>query len=186
MEGVRQRIGIHPNTFRVYLKIGNFILKYIFIEKKTVLLLRYCGRRASRYFIFIQYKLKMLKFIPNVPSTFFLGNDVHSRMIHSFVSILLKCFIKSVGKPVNRLANQFEWFIQFPASRAESSELWSSSLLTQSCNNRTLSSAAQNGRCMTSKYRESDKRADGSYDVEWLSRYFDVIHTLTGHRDFAK
>ncbi len=29
---------------------------------------------------------------------------------------------------------------------------------------------------MTSKYRESDKRADGSYAFEWLSRYFDVIH----------
>ncbi len=32
---------------------------------------------------------------------------------------------------------------------------------------------AQNGQCMTSKYRESDKRADGSYAFEW---YFDVIH----------
>ncbi len=40
----------------------------------------------------------------------------------------------------------------------------------------TLSGAAQNGQCMTSKYRESDKRADGSYAFEWLSRYFDVIH----------
>ncbi len=26
------------------------------------------------------------------------------------------------------------------------------------------------------KYSESDKRADGSYAFEWLSRYFDVIH----------
>ncbi len=34
----------------------------------------------------------------------------------------------------------------------------------------------QNDQCMTSKYRESDKRADGSYALEWLSRYFDVIH----------
>ncbi len=40
----------------------------------------------------------------------------------------------------------------------------------------TLSGAAQNGQCMTSKYHESDKRADGSYAFEWLSRYFDVIH----------
>ncbi len=31
---------------------------------------------------------------------------------------------------------------------------------------------------MTSKYRERDKRADGSYAFEWLSRYFDVIHWL--------
>ncbi len=29
---------------------------------------------------------------------------------------------------------------------------------------------------MTSKYRESDKRANGSYAFEWLSRYFDIIH----------
>ncbi len=28
----------------------------------------------------------------------------------------------------------------------------------------------QNDQCMTSKYRESDKRADGSYAFEWLSR----------------
>ncbi len=40
----------------------------------------------------------------------------------------------------------------------------------------TLSGAAQTGQCMTSKYRESDKRTDGSYAFEWLSRYFDVIH----------
>ncbi len=41
---------------------------------------------------------------------------------------------------------------------------------------RVLRGATQNGQCMTSKYRESDKRADGSYAFEWLSRYFDVIH----------
>ncbi len=40
----------------------------------------------------------------------------------------------------------------------------------------TLSGAAQNGQCLTSKNRESNKRADGSYAFEWLSRYFDVIH----------
>ncbi len=40
----------------------------------------------------------------------------------------------------------------------------------------TLSGAAQNGQCMTLKYRESDKRADGCYAFEWLSRYFDDIH----------
>ncbi len=28
----------------------------------------------------------------------------------------------------------------------------------------------QNDQCMTSKYRESDKRADRSYAFEWLSR----------------
>ncbi len=49
-------------------------------------------------------------------------NDAHSRMIHSFESILFKGFIKPVDKPVNRFANQFEWFVQIPAARAESSE----------------------------------------------------------------
>ncbi len=49
-------------------------------------------------------------------------NDAHSRMINYFESILFKGFIKPVGKPVNRFVNQFEWFVQFPATRAESSE----------------------------------------------------------------
>ncbi len=67
--------------------------------------------------------LKMLQFIPNVPSSFLWAmNDAHSRMIHSFESILFKDLIKPVGKPVNRFTNQFEWFVQFPAARAESSE----------------------------------------------------------------
>ncbi len=62
----------------------------------------------------MQYKLKMLPFIPHVPSTFLWAmSDVHSRMIHSFESILFKGLIKPVGKPVNRFANQFEWFVQF-------------------------------------------------------------------------
>ncbi len=74
-----------------------------------VLLLRYCGRLSSRYFILMKYKLKMLQFIPNASSTFLWAmNDAHSRMIHSFESILFKGFIKPVGKPVNRFANQFE------------------------------------------------------------------------------
>ncbi len=38
--------------------------------KKTVLLLHYCGWHSSRYFILMQYKLKMLQFIPNTPSIF--------------------------------------------------------------------------------------------------------------------
>ncbi len=51
----------------------------------------------------MKYKLKMLQFIPNVPSTFLWAmNDAHSRMINSFESILFKGFIKPVGKPVNR------------------------------------------------------------------------------------
>ncbi len=45
-------------------------------------------------------------------------SDAHSQMIHSFESILFKGSIKAVGKPVNR----FEWFVQFPAAHAESSE----------------------------------------------------------------
>ncbi len=50
-------------------------------------------------------------------------SDAHLRMIHSFESILFKGLIKPFGKPVNRFANQFEWFVQFPAARAESSEV---------------------------------------------------------------
>ncbi len=68
----------------------------------------------------MKYKLKMLQFIPNVPSTFLWAmNAAHSRMIHSFESILFKGFIKSVGKLVNRFANQFEWFVHFPAAHAD-------------------------------------------------------------------
>ncbi len=82
-------------------------------------------------FFLMQYKLKMLQFIPNAASTFLWAmSDAHSRMINSFESILFKGLIKPVGKPVNRFANQFEWFVQFPAARAESSE----AVLTQSCN----------------------------------------------------
>ncbi len=71
----------------------------------------------------MKYKLKMFQFIPNAPYTFLWAmNDAHSRMIHYFESILFKGFTKPVGKPVNRFANQFEWFVQFPAARAELSE----------------------------------------------------------------
>ncbi len=73
----------------------------------------------------MQYKLKMLQFIPNAPSTFLWAmSDAHSRMIHSFESILFKSLIKPVGKPVNRFVNQFEWLVQFPAARAV---VWSGS-----------------------------------------------------------
>ncbi len=42
----------------------------------------------------------MLQFILNALSTFLWAmNDAHSRMIHSFESILFKGFIKPVGKP---------------------------------------------------------------------------------------
>ncbi len=72
-------------------------------------LLHYCGRLSSRYFILMQYKLKLLQFIPNAPSTFLWAmNDAHSPMIHSFESILFKGFIKPVGRPVNWFVNQFE------------------------------------------------------------------------------
>ncbi len=53
---------------------------------------------------------------------FWAMSDVHSWMIHSFELILFKSLIKAVSKPVNRFANQFEWFVQFLAARAESSE----------------------------------------------------------------
>ncbi len=85
--------------------MGNFTLTQVYFREKTVLLLRYCGRLSSRYFILMKYKLKMLQFIPNAPSTFLWAmNDAHLRMIHSLESILFKGFIK----PVNRFANQFE------------------------------------------------------------------------------
>ncbi len=87
----------------------------------------------------MQYKLKMLQFIQNAPSTFLWAmSDAHSRMIHSFESILFKGLIKSVGKPVNRFTNQFEWLVQFPAARAESSE----AVLTQRTS-RALSAVAR-------------------------------------------
>ncbi len=72
----------------------------------------------------------MLKFIPNAPSTFLWAmSDAHLRTINYFESILFKGLIKPVGKQVNRFVNHFEWFVQFPAARAESSE----AVLTQSC-----------------------------------------------------
>ncbi len=36
--------------------MGTFTLTQV--QKKTVLLLGYCGRHSSRYFILMQYKLK--------------------------------------------------------------------------------------------------------------------------------
>ncbi len=82
----------------------------------------------------------MLQFIPNAPSTFLWAmNDAHSQMIHSFESILFKGLIKPFGKPVNRFANQYELFVQFPAARAESSEAVTESLRTS----RALSAAVR-------------------------------------------
>ncbi len=46
----------------------------------------------------------------------------------------------------------------------------------------TLSGAAQNGQCMTSKYRESDKRADGSYAFELRTLMSYTDHSV--HRRF--
>ncbi len=76
------------------------------------------GWRCSRYFILMQYKLKLLQFIPNASSKFLWSiNDAHSQMINYFESILFKGLIK----PVTRFANQFERFVQFPAARADGS-----------------------------------------------------------------
>ncbi len=73
----------------------------------------------------------MRHFIPNAPSTFLWAmSDAHSQNINDFESLLFNGLIKPAGKPVNWFANQFEWFIQFPAACAESSE----AILTQSCN----------------------------------------------------
>ncbi len=67
----------------------------------------------------MKYKLKMLQFIPNAPSTFLWAmNDAHSRMIHSFESNLFNGFIK----PVNRFVNQFEWFVRSESSEAVHSD----------------------------------------------------------------
>ncbi len=50
----------------------------------------------------------------------------------------------------------------------------------------TWSSTAQNDHHMTSKYRESDKKAVGSYAFQSLSRYFDVIRdTMIQKRNFC-
>ncbi len=63
----------------------------------------------------MQYRLKLLQFIPNAPSTFLWSmSDAHSQMIHSFQSILFKGLIK----PVNWFTNQF---VQFPATHADGS-----------------------------------------------------------------
>ncbi len=86
--------------------MGTFTLTQIyFLWKKLVLLLRYCEQRF-RYFILMQYKLKMLQFIPSTTSTVLWAvSDAHSRMIHSFESILFKGLIKAVGKPVSRFGS---------------------------------------------------------------------------------
>ncbi len=63
-------------------------------------------------------------------------------MIHSFESILFKGLIKPVGKPVNRFVNQFEWFIQFPAARADSFE----AVLTQMVVTESLRTSRAAGR----------------------------------------
>ncbi len=76
------------------------LLKYMFSEK-TVLLLRHCGWRSSRYFILMQNKFKMLQFIPNALSTFLWAiSDAQLWMINYFESVLFKGLIKAVGKPV--------------------------------------------------------------------------------------
>ncbi len=62
----------------------------------------------------MQYKLKMLQFIPNA-TILWTMSDTNSQMIHSFESILFEGLLKPV--------NQFEWFVQVPAARAESSEV---------------------------------------------------------------
>ncbi len=65
----------------------------------------------------------MLQFIPNSAVYFFSGQwamPIREWFIREF--ILFKSLIKPVGKPVNRFANQFEWFVQLLAARAESSE----------------------------------------------------------------
>ncbi len=70
----------------------------------------------------MQYKLKLLQFIPNASSKFLWSiSDAYSQMINYFESILFKGLIKPVGKPVTRFVNQFERFVQFPAARADGS-----------------------------------------------------------------
>ncbi len=81
--------------------MGTFTLTQVhFLRKKTVLLLRYCGRRSSRYFILMQYKLKMLQFIPNAPSTFLWA----MRPIREWFILLSKLCSKPWS---NQLANQW-------------------------------------------------------------------------------
>ncbi len=63
----------------------------------------------------MQYKLKLLQFIPNASSKFLWS--INDEMINYLESILFKGLIK----PVNRFTNQFERFVQFPAARADGS-----------------------------------------------------------------
>ncbi len=70
-------------------------------------------------------------------------SDAHSRMIHSFESILFNGLIKPFGRPVNRFVNQFEWFVQFPAARAESSEAVLTQITESLRTSRALSAAAR-------------------------------------------
>ncbi len=74
-------------------------------------------------------------------------SDASSRMIRYFESILFEVLIKPFGKPVNWFVNQFEWFVQFPAARAESSE----AVLTQSCNIKSVEDVSLDLQSVESK-----------------------------------
>ncbi len=77
------------NTFGVYLKMGTFTLthvQFVFVKKgpftsllwATVLLLRYCGQRSSRYFIFpplIYWQVKNASIYSKCIVYFSLGNE---------------------------------------------------------------------------------------------------------------
>ncbi len=70
----------------------------------------------------MQYKLKLLQFLPNAPSTFLWStSDGHSQMIDSFESILFKGSIKSFGKPVNCSRISLNLFSSLPHARADGS-----------------------------------------------------------------
>ncbi len=81
-------------------------------------------------------------------------------MIHYFESILFEGLIKPIGKPVNRFANQFKRFVQFPAARAESSE----AALTQSCNIKRVDDVALDLQSVESK----------SAHAIWFASYEDL------------
>ncbi len=75
------------STFRVYLKIGTFTLKYIFSEKNDTFTSLLCATLLSLLY------LNAIQVIPNTSPTFLWEmSDAHSQMIHSLT--LFKGLIK--------------------------------------------------------------------------------------------
>ncbi len=102
------------NTFRVYLKMGTFAQVHFLWKNCTFTSLLWATHLSLLYLNAIRVKNA---YIYSKRAVYFsLGNE---RCPFTNESILFKGLIKPVGKPANRFANQFEWFVQFPAARAK-------------------------------------------------------------------